>query len=194
MTTPDDSAPNLPVRPIGRRSKFTPETCQRIIQAIGVGATLEAAAGAAGISETTLHRWLADAENQDATEELREFREEVYRARDALQVRVVAGSVLKAALGGYVVKRVTRTKPDGTVETEEQTQPADGRVGLELLARRYPRQWGRMQPMSVELTGAGGGPVQVEHAAVVASLAERLQQELASGRLIEGEVVDEEDV
>lgn len=178
----------------GRRSKLTPETHERIVAAIRAGATFEAAAGAAGIAEWTLYRWLQEAEAPGAPAWKRAFREDLYRARDELEVRVVAGSVMKAAMGGYVVKRVTRRKPDGTVEEEEQVAPADGRVGLEILARRFwDRGWGR-QP--TELSGPGGGAIQVEHSAALSELAGRLHEELAAldgggGDVVEGDVVEQ---
>jgi transposase-like protein len=169
---------------MGRRTKLTPDTRDRIVQAIRAGATLEAAAGAAGVSETTFYRWMQEAEHEDAREALREFREEVYRARDELEVRITAGSVVKAALGGYVVKRVVRTRPDGTREEEEQFAPADGRTGLEILARRFgDRGWARRS--AVEVTGAGGGSIQVEHSAVISDLVGRLQG------VVDGDVVGE---
>lgn len=178
----------------GRRSKLTPEVHDRIINAVRAGATFEAAAGAAGIAEWTLYRWLQEAEADGAPAWKRAFREDLYRARDELEVRVVAGSVMKAAMGGYVVKRVTRRKPDGTIEEEEQTAPADGRVGLEILARRFwDRGWGR-QP--TEVSGPGGGAIQVEHSASIGELAQRLHAELAAidggvGDVVEADVVEQ---
>ncbi|MFF4777669.1 transposase [Microtetraspora fusca] len=184
-----------PAQRHGRRTKLTADVHERIVAAVRAGATFEGAAGAAGIDESTLYRWLREAEASGAPAWKRQFRQDLYRARDEVEVRVVAGSVMKAAIGGYVVKRVTRTRPDGTVETEEQIAPADGRVGLELLARRFHDRWGRRQP--IEVSGPGGGPIQVEHGATIADLAARLHAEYlgASGALeniVEGEIVDGE--
>lgn len=170
----------------GRKTKLTPETQERIIAAVRAGATMEAAAGAAGIGESTLYRWLQEAAQPGAPRWKREFREALQRARDELEVRLVAGSVLKAALGGYVVKRVTRVRPDGTQETEEQFAPADGRVGLEVLARRFrDRGWGRTP---VEVSGPNGGPVQVA-TATIRELAQRLEARLGED-VVDGEVVE----
>jgi transposase-like protein len=177
----------------GRRSKLTPEIHDRIVNAVRAGATFNAAAGAAGISERTLYNWINEAEEPNAPSWKVQFLQDLYRARDELEVRVVAGSVMKAAMGGYVVKRVTRRKPDGTVEEEEQTAPADGRVGLEILARRFwDRGWGR-QP--TEVSGPGGGAIQVEHSASIGELAQRLHAELSalggSTEVVEGDVVEQ---
>jgi hypothetical protein len=188
-------ATTSPQRRTGRRSKLTPETHDRIVNAVRAGATFEAAAGAAGIAERTLYLWLEEAREPGAPAWKVQFLQDLYRARDELEIRVVAGSVMKAAMGGYVVKRIRRTRPDGTVEEEEQTAPADGRVGLEILARRFhDRGWGR-QP--TEVSGPGGGAIQVSHSASIATLAERLHAELAaasegeSGDVVEGDVVED---
>ncbi|MEW9530623.1 transposase [Microbispora sp. NPDC049125] len=167
---------------MGRRTKLTPETAERIINAVRAGASFEAAAGAAGIGETTLYRWLKEAEQPRTERWKREFREGLYRARDEVEVRVVAGSVMKSAMGGYVVKRVTRERPDGTVETEEQIAPADGRVGLKLLAMRFPDRWSERREVAVS------GQVEVM-TSTIGQLAERLAAELGQGG---GEVVDAE--
>lgn len=42
----------------GRRSKYTPETVEKITQAIRLGATYELAASYAGISHTTFFEWM----------------------------------------------------------------------------------------------------------------------------------------
>lgn len=55
---------------MGRRSKYTPETVAKIIQAIDLGATYELAAGYAGISTDTMTRW--QDQRADFAEQLRE--------------------------------------------------------------------------------------------------------------------------
>jgi len=183
MTTP---APRR--RTGGRRTKLTPETHDRIVNAVRAGATFNAAAGVAGIDESTLYRWLREAEQPNAPAWQRQFHQDLYRARDELEIRVVAGSVMKGALGGYVVEESTETRRDGTVVERKRYAPADARAGLEILARRFhDRGWGR-QP--TELSGPGGGAIQVEHSATLNELAERLHAELNGGDVVDGEVVD----
>ncbi len=46
-----------PPRPPGRPSKFTPERCARILQAVTLGLSMETAAQQAGIAPSTLHAW-----------------------------------------------------------------------------------------------------------------------------------------
>lgn len=183
MTTPQ------PARTGGRRSKLTPETHDAIVRAVRAGATFENAAQAAGIGETTLYRWLQEAEEDDAPEAKREFREDLFRARAEVEVRVLAGSVMKAAMGGYVIEETTITKPDGSVETRIKRAPADGRVGLDLLARRDPGRWARRNP--VELSGPGGGPIQVQ-STTIQELSARLAEELAELEdAVDGEIVED---
>ncbi|MFB9880914.1 hypothetical protein ACFFMN_23430 [Planobispora siamensis] len=171
----------------GRRGKLTPETHKRIIDAVRAGATYEGAAGAAGIPEGTLYRWLREAEQPGAPAWKRQFRQDITRARDEVEVRVAAGSVMKAALGGFELERTTIHRPDGTVEEKVRYAPPDGRVGLEILGRRFrDRGWARER---VEVTGADGGPIHIQHA-TIAELAERLHAELTGGD--DGDVVEVE--
>ena len=50
---------------MGRRSKLTPETHERIVDAIKMGATYELAAQAGGASYETFRRWMRDGEEAD---------------------------------------------------------------------------------------------------------------------------------
>lgn len=186
MTTPQE----IERRPGGRKSKLTPETHDAIVKAVRAGATYEAAAGAAGIDESTLYRWLREGESEDGPADKRQFRHDLMRARAEVEVRVVAGSVMRGIMGGYEVEKTTLTRPDGTVEERVRYAPADPRTGLEFLARREPSRWGRRTPL--EISGPGGGPVQVQ-AATIQELTVRLYEELTTGETIEGEILDEED-
>lgn len=171
------ASPRAPRRTGGRRSKLTPETHSAIVKAVRAGATFENAAQAAGVDESTLYRWLRDAELAGAPTWKRQFREDIYQARASVEVHVVAGSIMKAALGGYEIERTTVTRPDGTVEERVRLAPADGRVGLDFLSRRDPARWARRNP--VEISGPGGGPVQVQ-AATIQELSTRLYEELGA--------------
>lgn len=161
----------------GRKSKLTPETHDTIVKAVRAGATFENAAQAAGIDESTLYKWLREAERNEAPDWKIQFHQDLYRARAEVEVRVVAASVMKSAIGGYELERTTITKPDGTVEERVKYAPADGRVGLDFLARRDPARWARRN--AVEVSGPGGGPVQVQ-AATIQDLSVRLHEELAA--------------
>jgi hypothetical protein len=133
-----------PRRGRGRPTKLTPELQDNLVKALRAFNHLDTAAHFVGVAPNTVRRWLAEAEADNATPAQRDFRDAISRARAEAEVRIVAG-VAKAALGGALVRRVTRTLRDGTVETEEQFAAPDGRVGLEFLARAFPDRWARRQ-------------------------------------------------
>jgi transposase-like protein len=70
---------------IGRPSKLTDETKERILAAIRYGASKKLAAEYAGISESTLHRWLTD-----PGPEHQAFRRELELVVAEVKVRVVS--------------------------------------------------------------------------------------------------------
>jgi hypothetical protein len=59
-----DTDPRPPGRPRGT-GKLTDETAEAILTAVEQGSYLKIAALAAGVSESTLHRWLADGAARD---------------------------------------------------------------------------------------------------------------------------------
>ena len=74
----------------GRHSKLTPEVQERIVSAIRGGNYLEVAAQYAGIDSGTLHRWMKKANDPEADDRYRQFRDAVESARSAAEVRNVA--------------------------------------------------------------------------------------------------------
>jgi hypothetical protein len=173
---------------------LTPELQQNLVQALRAFNHLDTAARLVGVHPNTVRRWLVEGEADDTTAEKREFCEAISHARAEAEVRIVAG-VAKAALGGTLTKRVTRTLRDGSKETEETYTAPDGRVGLEFLSRAFPARWARRN--ALEVTGADGGPIQVDSQSTISTLAERLQAALSGavtpdGDVIDGEVVDGE--
>lgn len=162
-----------------RYRKLTSARTNKIVTAIRAGNTIRTSAEWADISYVTVYRWYADGALEDAPQELKEFRRAVDEARSAAEFRMVA-AVVKDATGGALVKRVTRELRDGTVETEEQFTPPNGRVALEWLARARPQQWSRHGTVEVEVSGPNGGPIAVDHQAGSAEqIAERLRVFLA---------------
>lgn len=163
----------------GRPTKCTPQITGKIIKAVRRGAHLEAAAYAAGVHPSTVYRWLAEGQQDDTTPAdppddskrvFREFCEALTRARAKAELDMVA-AVVEDAKGGAVVKRLTRTWRNGTVEEEITYAPPNGRVALAYLERVHPDRWGRR----VEITGEGGAPIQVEQRQmVIVGLAERV--------------------
>lgn len=108
----------------GRRTKYTPETVDKITQAIRLGATYRLACDYAGISEETFSQW----RNTKP-----EFSEAIHQAEGDAAIKWLA-----------------------LIEKHAVDLPQWAAWKLE---RRYPDMYGRNR---VELTGANGGPVQVE--------------------------------
>lgn len=79
--------------------KLTPETQDRIVQAIQAGNYIEVAAQYAGISKGTLYRWLQQADDPTADDIYRDFRDAVESARATAEIRNVT-LIQKAANDG----------------------------------------------------------------------------------------------
>ncbi len=118
----------------GRPDALTKEAGDAIVGAIRAGAAIKEAAEHAGIGSTTVYRWLERAEEKKAPPKFREFRDALTRARADAKVSAIAA-----------IRRA---------------MPEDWRAALAYLERRYPEEWARRS--HTELTGAGGGPVEVK--------------------------------
>jgi hypothetical protein len=162
---------------------------ERLIHALEQGATYEAAATYAGIHVSTLHRWIARADDPDSDSAYRELRNAVERARAKLQTDLLE-CVLETVRGGALIKETTRTFPNGDELTERQYAPPDGRLGLELLSRLWPRDFARRN--ALEVTGADGGPIQIASAEKLAAIAATVKDALNKSELVDAEVVDEQ--
>lgn len=117
---------------MGRSSKLTPETQQKIITAISAGAYLETAAAHGSISETTFYRWLQEGE-QSTSGAKREFWEAVKKAEADAELMRLA--------------RISKAGQEGSWQADAW-----------YLERRYPNRWGKRVN---EVSGPDGGPVQV---------------------------------
>ena len=121
----------------GRNTKLTEELIDRICEALRAGNYIETACAFAGIAPATYYRWVAESEQDDASELLVEFREAVKRARADAEVRNVA-LIQKAA-----------------------QDPNKWQASAWWLERSFPARWGRQQKITQEITGANGGPIEV---------------------------------
>jgi len=134
----------------GPRSRFTPETRSQLLAAIRAGNYVTVACRMSGIGERTFYDWRAHAmsiqKRVDEAEEAgkrvrlsveeREYLEwwtDVQRAEDEAEVRLVTQWASAAA--------------------------HDWRAARDLLARRHPNRW--REQTATEVTGAGGGPIEV---------------------------------
>lgn len=136
-----------------------------------------------------------------------EFSERFARARAEGEVAVVT-TIHRVIHGGHLISRKPALTGEGmpiydetgALVYEEVFAQPDGKLGLEVLSRSAPDRWGRMGPQQIELSGPGGGPVQVESATVVKALAERLGETLAIGSAdaddpfapVDAEIVEDE--
>jgi hypothetical protein len=167
------------------------------------------AAPYAGISERAFVKWMErgfveklardEGETPDPAEDVYvTFYEKILTARAQAGMRAMT-SIQKAAVGGTITEETTTTMPDGTVVKTVKRQPPDWRAGAWYLERQYRPDFGKQAEVSI--TGAGGGPVQVEHTVNVDDLAAKLQANLRAqaaitagpeddGDVVEGEVID----
>lgn len=109
----------------GRRTKYTPETVDKLTQAIRLGATYQLACNYAGIGVSTFHDWL--------------------------NAKPEFSQAIKEAEGKAAVLWLGKI--------EQAASDGNWQAAAWKLERRYPDMYGRNR---VELTGANGGPVQVE--------------------------------
>jgi hypothetical protein len=122
--------------------KLTPEVHRQIVKALREGAFREAAAKAAGIRPTTLTEWVQRGEKADPDDETER---------------------------SYAVFAADVSRAEGEVEIEQTkkllkaTSRGDAKGIAIWLERRFRARWGSHR--TLELTGAGGGPVQ--HGVVV---------------------------
>jgi hypothetical protein len=118
----------------GRRTKLTPQVQQRLVRAIGKGATYKLAALYAGIGETTFKDWRKRGEEEES----------------GIYVDFVAA--IEAAEGRAAYRSLSLISK-AAIDTWQ--------AGAWLLERRYPHEYGRTV-QSRELSGPDGGPIVVK--------------------------------
>ncbi len=138
-------------RPVGRRVKLTEARQQKIVQAISLGTPLETAFQYAGISIGTGFNWLSKGEHPAKAPIYAEFLEAVTLARAQDEMRRI-GRIEQAGRGGAVIARKTIRRKDGTVETEERTQPPDWQADAWFLERSRWQTWGRKDRLDLRLS------------------------------------------
>lgn len=190
---------------IGRPTRLTEDTADRIVRIVADGNHITTACAAAGVSRAALYGWLERGENARLADErghpidadeLRflHFLDRLTLARARAEMSAVA-VIQHSMAGGFVISEEPMLDIDGNPVRDEngeilwkrQYAQPDGRLALAYLGRSRPDLWGQNPTQHVELTGSGGRPVQVEHDHISA-LAERLS--LVAG---ERRAEDEED-
>lgn len=118
-------------KPRGQKPKLTPQTQEKVCQAIRAGNYANVAARYAGIDESTFYRWLERGENEPSGIYC-EFRKSVKDAESTAEVQAVAE--VRAA-------------------GRESWQ-----ASMTWLERKFPDRWGRKEKH--EHSGPEGGPIQ----------------------------------
>jgi hypothetical protein len=167
-----------------RARLLTPEVEARLIEASRAGLAVDLAAVYAGVSRATFLRWMAygrtEAVDRAAGEEpdpendvFVELFDKVERAR-ATAAMAAAMDIRRASRGGIVTTHRKFDPHSGKVLEETITTPPDWRAAAWYLERQHRKQYGKDDHLEVELTGAAGGPLQVEQTGPAADLATRL--------------------
>lgn len=139
---------------MARPTKCTPEVIEEFARHMRVGLYLEDACGLVGIVKQTAYNWLqwGEAALLEAGGNLREVPEE-QRAYAEFLDAVTRAEATAISNNLLIIERAAA-----------EDRPGDWRAAAWFIERRKPRTWGK-QEQRHELTGADGGPVQVEHLA-----------------------------
>lgn len=157
--------------PGGSVSKFNEDRAERLLLAARGGNTLKTSAAYAGITYTTLRRWILMADDPDAPPHFAEFKRDLEKARADAEVEALAHIRLAGKSGQW-------------------------QADAWFLERSFPEDWGRRDTNRVELVGEGGGPVRVVAGigldnASMAALAQRLASRMGDEDIIDAEIVEE---
>lgn len=121
---------------LGRTPKLN-DVKEKLIELVRNGVSHEDAAMSVGIHEATLYNWKkrgrdGDPENEKDAPYVKFF-EEIRKAETDAKIRKI------------------RVVEDAAIE--------DPKLALELLARKYPTEFGRKDAHKIEAAGKGGGPI-----------------------------------
>lgn len=122
------------VHPIGRPPKLTYDMIEKIADLIVMGKPIAVAANLAGISESTIYRWLALGKKKGANKIYKELVERVYEACEfsefeALQVlrqATLEGSNWRAA--AWILERRHPEKYGKRSPQDENTEPINTKI------------------------------------------------------------------
>ena len=116
---------------MGRPTKLTLELQEELTRALTGGAYIEDACAYVGLGVTTFYRWMNEAQAEDATDELREFREAVEKARAQAVIRNIA-FVQRAAEDSWQAAAwwLERTRPDHYGRRTNIAGPTGGAIEI----------------------------------------------------------------
>jgi transposase-like protein len=152
---------------MGRQSKLTKARHAGIVRMIASGSYAEVAARANGVDPATFYRWMKrgeEAETDDKGKPL-DFDDDRYCVfREAVKEAEAKAEVL-------AVGRIQQAAASGTWTASAW-----------YLERKYPDRWGRKDHLRTEVSGPGGGPVEIDaEAAALAFLDERASRLAEAG-------------
>jgi len=145
----------------GRKSKLDADRRDKLLKAIRVGNDKKVACALAGISETTLYRWLELSKKRGARAELREFRESLERAE-------AEAEVLK-------VSRIAQAADNGRWQ-----------AAAWWLERKYPERWGQQTKIRAEVSGPNGEPIAINIEEARKAVLQILTEGESDGLIFEG--------
>lgn len=173
---------------------LSPETHKKLVDAVRMGAPVPTAATYAGISVRSFQTWCAkgrDEQNRrdDGGAPDHDLDPYVDLFADVLKARADAGMrnvgiLQRVAQGGSVLEETTKRyrDPETGEYVEEHTvkrQPADWRAATFWLERQQRDEWGK-DAVHVEISGPGGGAVEIETTVNVDDLAAKISTNLAA--------------
>lgn len=191
--------PGQPKRVRGQRNSRLVEANvrQRLLAAFAAGYSVETACDAAGIGRTTFYNWanraaaeldrlsaLATPENPNPTPRPEqwpyvELLQAISQAR-AKRLGEMLAIVDKVAHGGSLISETSNHTPEGGyIETRTYTTP-NWRAAVWWIERAFPAQFGRqVQQHHLEVSGPGGGPIEVTDRTALSAIADRLAESFA---------------
>lgn len=119
----------------GRPTKFNPEVCQRILDAIKNGATYHQAAEAGGVNYTTFLKWKQTGEKAESGV-YREFYNNIKKAEEGGENQLLQNIINAGKL------------------------PQHWQANAWILERRHPDRWSKVDRQ--EITGKDGEPLNVK--------------------------------
>lgn len=162
-----------PRRGAGRPSMFNEDRAEKLLQAVRGGNHLKVAAAFAGISYSTLRRWILKADDPGAPPEYVEFKAAVEKAQADAEVAALA-KIQKASTEG------------------------NWHAAAWYLERSYPERWGKRETNRVELVGGDGGPVRMVAGIEISTesmeaLASRLaaRKDERDSEIVDAEIIDD---
>lgn len=173
---------------MARKSKLNLYRTGQIVRLIRRGVPIKTACLSAGISYNTYNKWMRAGADGTGSAEHRRFYEAVTRAQEDCERELSEQWFNRAVRGSEKRTTTTVVYSDGSTETSESVEKTDGdwRAIAEFLRRRFPDRWSKRE--SIEVSGPGGGPIELQPVPV-----DRLSLETRRRILSELEAVAESD-